>query len=110
MPYKASSGRSYCVAVSGSGAVPGAQGAPTQVTIKFGWARAFIGSSVLVVPAKPIGDVQLVVPRPRLEECRLLERGSRARPIEAPNWKAWFFLAHEKSSRRLCVPTWKLWL
>src|SRR3981189_3484388 len=98
MPYSASNGRSYCVAVRGSGAVPGAQGIPgaqSAVTMRFGWPLAFIGSSVLVVPAKPIGDVQLVVPRPRWLEWRLLDRGSRASPILAPNCNAWFLFVQE---------------
>src|SRR5580700_210693 len=98
MPYRASSGRSYCVAFNGSGALIS------------GCAATLVGSSVLVVPAKPIGEVQFVVPSPRVLECRKLVRGSRAIPIAAPNWKVWVFLVHEKSSVRLCRGTWKLWL
>src|ERR1700756_616587 len=98
MPYKASSGRSYCVAFTGSGAL-----------IR-GCAVVLVGSNVLVVPAKPIGEVQFVVPSPSVLECRKLVRGSRAIPIAAPNWKVCVFLVHERSSVKLCSGTWKLWL
>jgi hypothetical protein len=51
-----------------------------------GWAVTFVGSSVLVtVPAKPIGEVQFVVPRARVLECKKLVRGFRAIFIDVPN-------------------------
>src|SRR5215471_13702999 len=112
MPYNASNGRSYCVAVPGSGACPGKSGvSPGGVgTVRPGCQVLFRGSSGLEVPANPMGDVQLVVPSAKLLECRKLVRGSRARPMAAPNCKAWFFLVQDRSSTRLWIGTWKLWL
>src|ERR1700732_2517711 len=102
MPYKASSGGAYAVEDKGSGKLM--PGWPN------GLGCVFVGSRLLEVKEKPIGDVQLVVPRPRALEWRKLSRVSRARPMAAPNWKAWVFLVHDRSSFRLCRFTWKLWL
>src|SRR5215469_5332780 len=103
MPYNASNGRSYCVAVNGSGAAPGRYPGTAMAGLKAGCHFEFIGSRGLEVPANPMGDVQFVVPSARLLECRKLVRGSRAKPMAAPNCRAWDLLVQDRSSTRLCI-------
>src|SRR5258708_38726757 len=84
MPSKESIGRSYAGVDAGSGNPPlaGSREPPP-------------------VLAKPVGEIQLVVPFPTLKECCKLARGSLAIPMLPPNWSVCCPFVQEKSSRQL---------